>query len=117
MARAPWGGAEFESLLRFAWEVGRRRWPEVDLPVEVFGEHLGGLLPGGLAAGPLAAQIERLDLEGLYLACACVKDVPAANKVFEQHYMARLRGLLGYLKLSDSALDEVCQDVRTHLLV
>jgi len=117
MAQPPQGNAEFESLLLRAWEAGRRRWPKVDLPAEVFIRHLTGLLPKPRAERPLASLLTQLDLEGLYLACACVNDVPAAGEMLEQHYMAKLPGLLGYLKLSEAMLDEVCQWVRTQLLV
>jgi RNA polymerase sigma-70 factor (ECF subfamily) len=117
MAQSPQGIAEFESLLYRAWETGRRQWPKVDLPAEVFIRHLTGLLPKPSAERPLAPHLMQLDLAGLYLACACVNDVSAASEMFEQHYMAKLPGLLRYLKLSDAMLDEVCQWVRTQLLV
>jgi RNA polymerase sigma-70 factor (ECF subfamily) len=117
MVRPPQGDAELESPLRRAWEIGRRRWPQVDLLAEVFMGHVAGLLPEPQAERLLAQEIEQLDHEGLYLACACVHGVPAASELFEQHYMAKLPGLLGYLKLSEVALDEVCQRVRTHLLL
>jgi RNA polymerase sigma-70 factor, ECF subfamily len=111
------GDAESESLLRRAWETGRRQWPQVDLPAEVFIRHVTRLLPEPPAKAALAPLIDKLDLEDLYLACACVNDVPVAGELFEQHYMAKLPALLGYLKLSSAMLDEICQQVRTHLLV
>lgn len=117
MERSPRDDTEFESLLRRAWETGRRQWPQVDLTAESFIHHLAGLLPKPREQGLLAPLVERLDLEGLYLACACVNHVPAASEVFEQHYMEKLPGLLGYLKLPGAVLDEVCQRVRTLLLV
>jgi len=117
MAKPPLGDVEFESLLRRAWETGRRRWPQVDLPAEVFLRHLAGLLAESRADGPLAPWVEQLDFEGLYLACACVKGVSGASEMFEQHYMARLPALLGYLKLSSVMLDEICQQLRMHLLM
>lgn len=109
--------ANLERLLRHAWEEGRRQWPRVDLPADVFNGYLGRLLPSDLEARPLEELIQKLDKEGLYLACACVNDVPAALETFEAHYMAKLPKVLGYLKLSAAVLDEVCQLVRTHLLV
>lgn len=109
--------SELESLLHRAWETGRRPWPQVDLPADVFIRHLARLLPKARAESPLAPLVEKLDLEGLYLACACVNEVPVAVKMLELHYMAKLPGLLGYLKLPTATLDEVCQLVRTHLLV
>ena len=111
------GAPHLEKLLRHAWEEGRHQWPRVDLPADVFNRYVGRLLPRGQEARPLEELIEKLDKEGLYLACACVNDVPAALETFEAHYMAKLPKVLGYLKLSESMRDEVCQLVRTHLLV
>jgi RNA polymerase sigma-70 factor (ECF subfamily) len=111
------GDAEFESLLRRAWETGRRQWPQVDLPAEAFIRHVASLLSESRAQGALAPLSDKLDLGDLYLACACVNDVPGAGELFEQRYIAKLPALLGYLKLSSATLDEICQQVRTHLLV
>ncbi len=117
MARTPEDPGELELLLRRAWEAGRRRWPQVDLPAEVFARHVARLLPRGSPEKPFASIIEGLDIEGLYLACACVNGVPMAVETLEEHYLARLPALLGQLRLSATALDEVCQSLRTHLLV
>lgn len=109
--------AELESMLRRAWETGRSRWPQVALPAEIFIRHVLGLLPVPQTKGAGEALSGKLDFEDLYLACACVKDVPAAGEMFEQHYMAKLPALLGYLKLSSAMVDEICQQVRMHLLL
>jgi len=117
MAAPPTEATEFEPVLHRAWEVGRCRWPQVDLPAGIFSRHLLRLLPEALEAGSLESQLKPLDLEGLYLACACVHEVPGALALLERDYLAKLPALLGYLKLSATVLDEVCQSVRTHLLV
>ena len=100
MGKPPQGDEAFDSLIRRAWEAGRREWPEVDLPTEIFSRHFAGLLTQAPEDVPLADRIEQLDLKGLYLACACVSGVSGASELFEHHYMARLPALLGYLKLS-----------------
>jgi RNA polymerase sigma-70 factor len=89
----------------------------VDLPADVFIRHVAQRLPGVREEGSVEALIEKLDLDGLYLACACVNGVPTAIEMFEQHYLARLPSVIGYLKLSTAMMDEVCQQVRMHLLV
>lgn len=110
--------AEIEVLLRRAWEIGHGRWPHVELPSDVFARHLSRLLPEASAESPLAPLIEQLALEDLYLACACVHGVPSAIETLEREYLAKLPGLLGHIKLpSATTLDDVCQMVRTHLLL
>jgi RNA polymerase sigma-70 factor len=108
---------ELGELLRRAWAVGRRRWPRVDLPEHVFVSHVTHLLPEASKAELFAPVLERLDLEGLYLACACVHGVPAAIQALEDHYFAKLPASLGYLKLTAMLVEDVCQKVREHLLV
>jgi RNA polymerase sigma-70 factor (ECF subfamily) len=106
-----------QELLRRAWEIGRRRWPQVDLPADVFIRHLTQVQPMAREESSFVPLLEKLDFEGLYLACACLNDVPNAVDMLEQHYMAQLPELLRHLKLSNVMVDEVCQMVRTHLLV
>jgi RNA polymerase sigma-70 factor, ECF subfamily len=109
--------SDIEGLLRRAWETGRRRWPELDLPADVFIHYLTERLPKAGAEIPLETAIENLHLEDLYLACACVKGVPGAVEALEKHFLARLPALLAYLNPPPMTLDEVCQQVRVHLLV
>jgi RNA polymerase sigma-70 factor len=89
----------------------------VDLPADAFSRHLLRLLPEDSEEDSLESRVQPLELEGLYLACACVNEVPGALEALERDYLAKLPGLLGYLKLPAASLDEVCQQVRTHLLV
>jgi RNA polymerase sigma-70 factor (ECF subfamily) len=105
-----------QELLRRAWEIGRRRWPQVDLTADVFMRHVPQVQPQARSESSFEPLLEKLDLEGLYLACACLSGVPNAMNMLEQHYMAQLPALLGP-KLSKATVDEVCQMVRTHLLV
>lgn len=113
----PSGGVELENLLVRAWETARSPWPQIALPAEAFVRHLAQRLPeiGGDSALP--PLLEQLALSDLYVACACVHDLPAAVEAMERHYLAKLPALLGYLKLPATLLDDVCQMVRIHLLV
>ncbi|WP_240359574.1 sigma-70 family RNA polymerase sigma factor [Pyxidicoccus trucidator] len=89
----------------------------MSLPPALFVKHLAERLP---EAGPdtsITALLELLSLEELYLACACVQGLPTATEVFEQHYLAKLPGLLAYLKQSSAELDDVCQLTRVKLLL
>jgi hypothetical protein len=96
------------------WETTRGAWPQVALPADIFIRYMARLLHEERTAGH---SIEELDLDGLYLACACVNYIPKAIEMLDQHYLASLPALLGYLDLSAAMLDEVCQRVCTSLLV
>lgn len=98
--------------LRRAWEKGRERRPQVDLPFEVFARHVGPLLPESSHE-----EEGGLNVEELYLACACVEQVPGAHEALERDYLAILPARLSHLRLSATVMDEVCQKVREHLLV
>lgn len=106
-----------ESLLNRAWEAARARWPGVDVPRELFARHLAERLPEVSPGGALAPVLESLSLVELYLACACAQGLPAATAAFETHYLAKLPGLLGYLKQPAAVVDDICQLTRVKLLV
>jgi RNA polymerase sigma-70 factor (ECF subfamily) len=111
---APDDTAELEELLQRAVEAGRAPWPQVTLPDEVFVRHLAERLPEANAELPLAQVLQKMDLGGLHLACACLHNVPEAIKTLESRYLAQLPG---FLKQPTSVVDDVCQSVRIHLLV
>ncbi|MFE8598071.1 sigma-70 family RNA polymerase sigma factor [Archangium violaceum] len=114
----PEDAIEFEDQLWCSWEVGRDPWPQVALPADVFVRHLAQRISKESAGLPLAQVLARYTLTDLYLACACVQDVPTVPiKVLESHYIAKLPVLLGGLKLPDMMVDDVCQAVRIHLLL
>ncbi|KFA92242.1 hypothetical protein [Archangium violaceum] len=113
----PADAIDFEEQLRCAWEAGRDPWPQVALPANAFVRHLAQRVAETSEGLPLARVLASFSLSDLYLACACVHDVPASIDMLERHYMAKLPALLGSLKLPDTVLDDVCQLVRIHLLL
>lgn len=110
-------GSTVEQQLQHAWEEARARWPTVALPAEQFVVYLAERLPEPHSREPLEALLQQLSLAELYLACACVRGQPGAITLFEQHYLARLPGLLRRPRQSESLLDDVCQLTRVKLLV
>ncbi|MGZ3459667.1 MAG: sigma-70 family RNA polymerase sigma factor, partial [Archangium sp.] len=114
----PDDAAEFEGLLRRAWEAGREPWPQVALPADIFVRHLAQRLPEDSEGRPLALVLEQFALPDLYLVCACVHKVPAAIETLERHHLARLSTLLvKATNLPATMLDDVCQLVRIQLLL
>ncbi|WP_343073288.1 sigma-70 family RNA polymerase sigma factor [Pyxidicoccus fallax] len=89
----------------------------MDLSAELFVRHLAERLPEVSPGSPLAPVLESLSLAELYLACACAQGLPLATRLFETHYLAKLPGMLGYLKQPSAALDDICQLTRVKLLV
>lgn len=113
----PEEGAALEGMLARAWEGAREQWPTVALPAEPFVKHLAERLPEAAAHGPLAPLLAELSLAELYLACACLQGLPSAIQAFEEHYLARLPGLLRNPQQPDSTIEDACQVVRMKLLV
>lgn len=113
----PDDAVQFEGLLHRAWEAGRAAWPHVALSADAFVRHLARQLPQSSAGSPLAPLLEQLILADLYLACACAHHVPGAIQTLEQHHLAKLPAALAYLKQPAPVLDDVCQQVRIHLLL
>jgi RNA polymerase sigma-70 factor (ECF subfamily) len=109
-----------EGLLQHAHETGHAAWPQVALSDADFVHHLARVSPGFSREGPLAEelarQLEGLNVAGLYLAAACMDGVPSASETLEREVLARLPALLAP-RLPPAAVDEVCQQVRIHLLV
>ncbi len=113
----PGDSAALESLLNRAWESARTRWNPVALPAPLFVRHLAERLPDSASGASIESLLEPLSLDELYLACACVQGLPTATEAFEQHYLAKLPGMLAYLKQPAAELDDVCQLTRVKLLV
>lgn len=113
----PSGVAELSRLLNQALESARTRWPQVQLDPELFMTHLAQRLPGSTPERHLEALLGQLRMEELYLACACLHQVPMAAETFEQHYLRKLPRLLRHRERSASSIDEICQLASVKILV
>src|SRR5262249_9409848 len=87
-----------------------------DLEPALFARHVAERLPPSEPGAP-GATLGRMSLPELYLACACLRGAPAALSALERCYLARLPELLGYLRQSETTVDEICQLTGVKLLV
>lgn len=108
---SPGVSVEVDAQVRAQWEGAQAAWPEVGLPLETFAEYLAARRTAGGA--PL--QPERV--AELYLACACVKGLPAALAAFERRFLVQVPAFLGRLALPESTVTEIKQLLRAKLLV
>jgi RNA polymerase sigma-70 factor (ECF subfamily) len=102
-----------EAALERAWEKGRAAWPNVELARGAFAAHVLSKV------GPTAApqDVERLDAEGLYLACACAQGLGSALAELDRHVLAKVPEFLARIQGSSALPDEVRQTLRERLLV
>lgn len=113
----PSGVAELNRVLNQALENARTRWPEVKLAPELFMTHLAERLPGSKPESSLEELLGQLRVDELYLACACLHQVPMAAETFEQHYLRKLPRLLRHRERSAATIDEICQLASMKILV
>lgn len=91
------------------------RWPSVSQPPEHFARYVGEKLPSDV--GDLLASLEALELSDLYLACACIRGVPAALEVFDSEVLTGLEQTLKFFQRGAVFVDDVRQLLRERLLV
>jgi RNA polymerase sigma-70 factor (ECF subfamily) len=113
----PTDPAVLDDLLYKAWERGRGPWPQVSLSAEVFVTHLAMKLTQAEATGHLEELLEEWNLPDLYLACACMKEVPAAWEMLEATYLSKVAMWLGPRRISKDELSEILQTLRINLLM
>jgi RNA polymerase sigma-70 factor (ECF subfamily) len=90
-----------------AFQRGIDAWPEIHLSVDDFQRYL--------TARGLADDAANGD--DLYLACACLQQVPAALREFEATYMSRVRAFVSRLPTTPEFLDDLRQLLREKLFV
>lgn len=92
--------------LQSLWEAGRRAWPDIDLPAQIFIERVGTHMPGA-----------PLDPGDLYLAVACTLGIDGAVEAFERHVISRVPVFVAHMKQPPAFAEEVQQILRERLLV
>jgi RNA polymerase sigma-70 factor (ECF subfamily) len=90
-----------------AFRQGAAAWPTINLAAEDFARYLADRnFPPDPPNGA-----------DLYLACACVLQLPAALRIFETTYMAQVPLYVSRLRPAPEVLDELGQHLREKLLV
>jgi RNA polymerase sigma-70 factor (ECF subfamily) len=97
-----------EKAIALAAERGRSTWPEVNLPGEVFANHVRRL---GVADGDLV-----LNGADLYLACACAQADERALAILQKALLPAIDGHLRRLGVPDDDLEDVRQLLLVRLL-
>jgi RNA polymerase sigma-70 factor (ECF subfamily) len=96
-------------------QKGRSSWPSVSVvPPSDFVAHLAIHVPPD---ADRVSHLESLNTDDLYLACACVLDLPGAVAAFESHCIARVPAFVLHIDRSPAFADEISQLVRERLLV
>lgn len=91
------------------WMDGRAAWPQLDLPCEVYEQHILRHLP---AQGDLSG-VHGVDL---YLACACARGLPGAAAALHGGVLTQVQGFVARVDSSPAFADEVRQIVAERLL-
>ena len=86
------------------WELGRARWPDVDVTRDELAQHLDRLSHAG----------SHVDL---YLACACTRQDPAACAALDREVFSEVPAFVARIDPSPWFADEVRQSLRERLLV
>ena len=109
--------ATLDRLLTHRWRTCQAQWPTVQLPAEAFVRHVAERLPSASPDSSLESLLDQMSLGELFLACGCLRSIPAAIEAFDKHYLAKLPSQLRIPSQSDAMLEDVCQLTRVKLLV
>jgi RNA polymerase sigma-70 factor (ECF subfamily) len=105
--------ADLAERMQDLWLAASAAWPGVALAYEDLARHVSERLPDASDATVLAG----LNINDLYLACACARGVPGALETFERAYLAHVGRLVAHMDATASFADDVRQGLRERLLM
>lgn len=108
--------AELPARLTALYARGRAAHPGLEVAEEAFGGLLARAAAGGPGQGPYPA-LERLAIEDLYLACACIGGAAGAAAVFEARFSKAIRRGVSRVLAIVQEREEAEQLTRQRLLV
>jgi RNA polymerase sigma-70 factor (ECF subfamily) len=106
--------AALDETLARLWDEAQAAWPGVELDGNELMRALGARI--GKDEEPLAA-LAKLHVADLSLACACVRGDPRALATFEEQLLQRVPAMVSRIERRPAVVDEICQILRTRLLV
>ena len=99
------------AALTAALDSGRRRWPAVNVADDVYRTYVLERLDDG----PMAAAIEAMMHDELYLCCGCAEGNPTAVSALEEHYLVKVSRAIVKLRLGSAETEELMQQLRVEL--
>jgi RNA polymerase sigma-70 factor, ECF subfamily len=106
--------SEAEALLEQRYAQARERWPNVDVPLIIFGPYVAARVPDGSS---FVEGLSSLVTDDLYLACGCCIGEPQALGMFETHVLAQVERRLRRLTDDSAEAEDLMQRLRQKLLV
>jgi RNA polymerase sigma-70 factor, ECF subfamily len=103
-------GGELDPRLAEAVRRARASLAEVTIAEETFASYLVEHAPAGL-------ELDRMHVSDLYLACGCALREPAALRLFDERFIARVPIYLARLGADGELVEETRQTLRARLLV
>jgi RNA polymerase sigma-70 factor (ECF subfamily) len=104
-----------EDALHRLYAAAREHWVELPaLPIDDFIAHVVTSIPPG---DEPVAYLESLAITDLYLACACMHDLPGAIAIFDERWLSAVPDYIARIDRSRDLGDEIRQQVRERLLV
>ncbi|MBN2191257.1 MAG: sigma-70 family RNA polymerase sigma factor [Polyangiaceae bacterium] len=110
--RVPDPADRLEVLAATATDRARGAWPELDVDLRTFYQHLVTVM-----AEPSAAELEKVAIEDLYLAFACGHGIAGAVQAFDREYARELEIALTKMRLPPDRASDARQDIRERLFV
>ena len=110
-------GEEFEELhamLEAAYLAAETRWQQVSVGPKAFVDFIALRLP---ASEPWPERLRSLQLEDLYLACACARADDEAARIFLREFTPKVDGIFRDSPLAGVSAHDFRHRVVTHILV
>lgn len=109
--------SSLEQLLETMWESGRAAHPGLAVPIPLYIQHLAERCgeAGDLAA--LLRDLRDLHAADLFLTCACSYGLANAALRFDKAVIGRVPAFVGHMKLQESFVDDLKQELRKKLLI
>ncbi len=107
-------GPEALALLLALDAAARAAWPEIHVEPKTFGAFVAERLSPELALSEALAKLRAGDL---YLACAAVQGDAKATRALDAHFLGPLHADLAKAGVPVTAIDDVMQALREHLLI
>ncbi len=98
------------------WASGRAAQPGLTVPIPLFIQHLAERCGEATELTALLKDLSDLHAADLYLACACTYGLAGAALRFDKVVIGRVPAFIGHMKLQESFVDDLKQELRKKLL-